>query len=73
MGHVLLFQDRSLRPEEIEGETWPFRGKGLSAIQEGEGREAGGREVETPWPPGPGPCHRARNPLCSQALEEGTS
>lgn len=43
IGHFLLFQDRSLRPEEIEGETWPLKGKGCSATQETGGREIGGK------------------------------
>lgn len=47
-GHVLLFQDRSLRPEEIEGETRPLRAKGYSAIQEAEGRETGGKRGRDP-------------------------
>lgn len=45
MAHVLLFQDRSLRPEEIEGETWPLSGGCSSAIQEDEGREVGGKRA----------------------------
>lgn len=48
IGHVLLFQDRSLRPEEIEGKTWPLRGKGYSAIQEAEGTEVGGKRGREP-------------------------
>ena len=46
MAHLLLFQDRSLRPEEIEGETWPLSGGCCSAIQEDEGREVGGKRAK---------------------------
>lgn len=47
-----MFQDRSLRPEEIEGKTQPLRRKGCSAVQEGEGREIAGkrgRDILASW------------------------
>ncbi|KAL4700375.1 hypothetical protein H8959_014379 [Pygathrix nigripes] len=42
-------QDRSLRPEEIEGKTWPLGGKDCLTLHEGVGREVDGKRGPWEW------------------------